>query len=76
MRQAVRKNFEEKVFSIARAVTGMVVTEQNSFLSVDCGLPSDTVLQASKDGLGIYVKAGFRAIGDVHTFENRMHLFV
>jgi ribosomal protein S18 acetylase RimI-like enzyme len=42
MRQAVRKNFEEKVSSIARAVTGMVVTEQNSFLSVDCGLPSDT----------------------------------
>ncbi len=29
------------------------------------------VLQASVDGLGIYLKAGFRAVGDVHVFENR-----
>jgi GNAT superfamily N-acetyltransferase len=33
------------------------------------------VLQASRDGLGIYLNAGFRAVGEVHTFENRMHLF-
>ena len=33
------------------------------------------VLQASRDGLGIYLKAGFRAVGEVHTFENRKHLF-
>lgn len=42
MYQAVRKNFEEKVSYIARTVTGMTVTDQSSFLSVDCGLPSDT----------------------------------
>lgn len=29
------------------------------------------VLQASPDGLGIYVKAGFSSVGTVHTFENR-----
>lgn len=33
------------------------------------------VLQASPDGLGIYRKAGFRAVGEVQTFENRRHLF-
>jgi ribosomal protein S18 acetylase RimI-like enzyme len=38
----VRKNFEEKVSYIARMVSGMTVTDQSSFLSVDCGLPSDT----------------------------------
>lgn len=32
------------------------------------------VLQASPDGLGIYARAGFSAIGEVHTFENRLHL--
>jgi ribosomal protein S18 acetylase RimI-like enzyme len=42
MYQAVRKNFEEKVSYIARMVTGMAVTDQSSYLSVDCGLPSDT----------------------------------
>jgi len=30
------------------------------------------VLQASEDGLGIYVKAGFRPVGAVHVFENRL----
>jgi len=30
------------------------------------------VLQASKDGLGIYTKAGFRTTGDVHTFERKV----
>lgn len=29
------------------------------------------VLQASADGMGIYLKAGFTPVGDVHTFENR-----
>jgi ribosomal protein S18 acetylase RimI-like enzyme len=29
------------------------------------------VLQASAEGIGIYLKAGFTPIGDVHTFENR-----
>lgn len=29
------------------------------------------VLQASPDGLGIYQRAGFKAIGEVHTFEPR-----
>src|SRR5438034_2409085 len=42
MYQAVRKNFEEKVSYIAKTVSGMTVTDQSSFLSVDCGLPSDT----------------------------------
>lgn len=42
MYQAVRKNFEEKVSYVARTVTGMTVTDQSSFLSVDCVLPSDT----------------------------------
>ena len=42
MYQAVRKNFEEKISYIARTVPGMTVTDQSSFLSVDCGLPSDT----------------------------------
>jgi GNAT superfamily N-acetyltransferase len=42
MYQAVRKNFEEKVSYIAKTVSGMTVTEQSNFLSVDCGLPSDT----------------------------------
>ena len=42
MYQAVRKNFEEKVSYIARMISGMTVTEQSSFVSVDCGLPSDT----------------------------------
>jgi ribosomal protein S18 acetylase RimI-like enzyme len=42
MYQAVRKNFEEKISYIASMVPGMTVTDQSSFLSVDCGLPSDT----------------------------------
>jgi GNAT superfamily N-acetyltransferase len=42
MYQDARKNFEEKVSYIARTVTSMTVTDHNSFLSVDCGLPSDT----------------------------------
>jgi GNAT superfamily N-acetyltransferase len=32
------------------------------------------VLQASPDGLGIYSRAGFKAVGQVHTLENRRHL--
>jgi GNAT superfamily N-acetyltransferase len=32
------------------------------------------VLQASPDGLGIYSRAGFKAVGEVHTLENRRHL--
>ena len=30
------------------------------------------VLQASQDGLGIYVKSGFRPVGVVYVFENRV----
>ena len=41
MHQEARKNFEEKVSYIARTVTGMTVTDQSSFLSVDGSLPSD-----------------------------------
>src|SRR5215813_10590755 len=29
------------------------------------------VLQASEDGIGIYLKAGFMPVGNVHIFENR-----
>ncbi|MGH8000662.1 MAG: GNAT family N-acetyltransferase [Brasilonema sp.] len=29
------------------------------------------VLQASTEGIGIYLKAGFTPIGDVHVFESR-----
>jgi GNAT superfamily N-acetyltransferase len=39
---AVRKNFEEKVSYVARIARDMTVIDQSSFLSVDCGLPSDT----------------------------------
>ncbi|GHO88645.1 GNAT family N-acetyltransferase [Dictyobacter formicarum] len=42
MQKDVRTNFEEKVSYIARAVTGMTITDHSSFLAVDCGLPSDT----------------------------------
>ncbi|GHO99294.1 N-acetyltransferase [Reticulibacter mediterranei] len=38
----VRKNFEEKVSYVARHVNGMMVDEQASYLTVDCGVPSDT----------------------------------
>ena len=38
----VRKNFEEKVSYVARRINGMTVDDQPGFLSVDCGLPSDT----------------------------------
>ena len=38
----VRKNFEEKVSYVARRLSGMRVDDQSPFLSVDCGLPSDT----------------------------------
>ena len=40
--QDIRKNFEEKVSYVASIVTGMTVTDQPGFLTVDCGLPSDT----------------------------------
>jgi ribosomal protein S18 acetylase RimI-like enzyme len=40
----------------------------------NCNLPS-CVLQASPDGLGIYLRAGFRPVGDVHVFENRVLLY-
>jgi GNAT superfamily N-acetyltransferase len=42
MNQESRKNFEEKVSYLARFLPGMTVTDQGTFLSVDCGLPSDT----------------------------------
>ncbi len=42
MHREVRKNFEEKVSYLARAINGMTVDDQGDFLSVDCGLPSDT----------------------------------
>jgi ribosomal protein S18 acetylase RimI-like enzyme len=42
MHLAVRKNFEEKVSYIARKIADMTVIDESSFLSVDCGLPSDT----------------------------------
>jgi ribosomal protein S18 acetylase RimI-like enzyme len=39
-----------------------------------CNRPS-CILQASPDGLGIYLRAGFRPVGDVHVFENRVLLY-
>ncbi len=41
-KHAVRKNFEQKVSYLAKAVPPMVVAEHDSFLYVDCGLPTDT----------------------------------
>jgi GNAT superfamily N-acetyltransferase len=38
----VRKNFEEKASYVARRTTGMTVDEQEDYLTVDCGVPSDT----------------------------------
>ncbi len=38
----VRKNFEEKVSYVASIVPDMRVIDSDSFLFVDCGLPSDT----------------------------------
>ncbi|GHO41927.1 GNAT family N-acetyltransferase [Ktedonospora formicarum] len=38
----IRKNFEEKVSYVAQHLSGMLINDQSSFLSVDCGLPSDT----------------------------------
>lgn len=38
----VRKNFEEKVSYLARSIPEMTVDDQAGFLSVNCGLPSDT----------------------------------
>lgn len=42
MKQAVRQNFEEKVMYIARSIPTMAVVETDAWVSVDCGLPSDT----------------------------------
>src|SRR5258706_3255990 len=42
MPQAVRTNFEEKVAYVAHVLPTMRVTQDKSFLAVDCGLPSDT----------------------------------
>lgn len=42
MHYEIRKNFEEKASYFARSLPGMTVTERDSFLSVNCGLPSDT----------------------------------
>src|SRR5215472_17019546 len=42
MHLEVRKNFEEKVSYVARRMSDMTVDDQTDFLSVDCGLPSDT----------------------------------
>ncbi len=42
MNLEVRKNFEEKVSYHARSLPGMTIKDQGNFLSVDCGLPSDT----------------------------------
>lgn len=42
MKQAVRRNFEEKVSYIAKSIPAMKVADCSSFLAVDCGLKSDT----------------------------------
>jgi ribosomal protein S18 acetylase RimI-like enzyme len=39
---AVRENFAEKVSYVARRVDGMMLDEQEDYLMVDCGVPSDT----------------------------------
>ncbi|NMG10773.1 hypothetical protein [Brasilonema sp. UFV-L1] len=70
MKQAVRKNFEEKVSYIAKSVPNMVVTDWGSFLSVDCSLPSDTfnvivvrylstTHQLLNEGVGYFTSKGF-----------------
>ncbi len=40
--RAVRDNFAQKVSYVARSLPGMTVTDAESFVAVDCGLPSDT----------------------------------
>ncbi|HEX6288436.1 MAG TPA: GNAT family N-acetyltransferase [Herpetosiphonaceae bacterium] len=42
LHQAVRDNFAEKAAYVARVMPGMTVTDDESFVAVDCGLPSDT----------------------------------
>lgn len=42
MKQAVRKNFEEQASYFAKSMPKMIVADHGNFLSVDCGLPSDT----------------------------------
>lgn len=42
MKQAVRKNFEEKASYFAKSLPHMIVADYGSFLVVDCGLASDT----------------------------------
>ncbi len=69
-KHAVRKNFEQKVSYIAKAVPPMVVAEHGSFLAVDCGLPSDTFNvivardlsrsnQILNDGVGYFTSKSF-----------------
>jgi GNAT superfamily N-acetyltransferase len=38
----VRENFAEKVSYVARHIDSMTVDEQEDYLTVDCGMPSDT----------------------------------
>jgi hypothetical protein len=42
LHRAVRTNFEEKAAYLARSLPTMRVSEDEQFLAVDCGLPSDT----------------------------------
>jgi GNAT superfamily N-acetyltransferase len=42
MHQAVRNNFAEKASYLAHVMPMMTVAEYESFISIDCGLPSDT----------------------------------
>jgi GNAT superfamily N-acetyltransferase len=42
MHQAVRTNFAEKVAYVAHVLPTMTVIQDNHFVAVDCGLPSET----------------------------------
>jgi GNAT superfamily N-acetyltransferase len=70
MKQKVRKNFEEKAAYFATVMPNMAVVDHGIFLTVDCGLPSDTFnvivardlsdpVRILDEGVGYFMAKGF-----------------